>query len=72
MDRNERRLVNALRNYYADEFRNGASDESFLIWLEMVLTEMREIYGDQPNRPRWLQSEKMKRPEHTIPIRPGR
>lgn len=59
MDRNEQRLINALRNYYADQFKNGPSDESFLIWLEGRLTEMREIYDDQPweNRPRWLQSD---------------
>lgn len=59
MDKNETRLINALRNYYRDNFKHGVSDEAFLIWLEARLQEIRAQYADQPweNRPRWLQGE---------------
>lgn len=58
MDKNERRLINALRNYYYDNFKNGASDESFLVWLEGRLQEIREQEDDVQlwDRPRWLQA----------------
>ena len=34
---NEDDYVGALREYYSEEFRNGDSDESFLLWIQQKL-----------------------------------
>ena len=31
-----------LRNYYRNNFANGKSDASFILWIETMLTELRE------------------------------
>ena len=38
-EQRERRLVKALREHYRREYRNGGSDEAFLLWLERRLDE---------------------------------
>lgn len=35
-------FIMALRCYYQQNFRNGDSDESFLLWLEGKLSELKE------------------------------
>ena len=33
-EENERERITQLREYYRDNFRNGESNESFLLWIE--------------------------------------
>ena len=33
-EENERERITQLREYYRSNFRNGESDESFLLWIE--------------------------------------
>lgn len=42
--KNERRRVRRLREYYRENFRNGASHESFLLWIAGHLAD---IYGSE-------------------------
>jgi len=37
MNEKDRKAVMKLRNYYRKNFQNGASDESFLLWVERTL-----------------------------------
>ena len=37
MNEEDRKAVMKLRNYYRKNFQNGASDESFLLWIERTL-----------------------------------
>lgn len=39
----ERKMIEKLRAYYRINFKNGISDESFLLWIECAL---HEINGD--------------------------
>lgn len=41
-EQNELEVIKALREYYRTNFKNGVSDESFLIWIE------NKINADQP------------------------
>jgi len=34
---NEVQVISKLRKYYKKNFRNGDSDESFLMWIENIL-----------------------------------
>jgi hypothetical protein len=34
---NELNVFGALRKYYEKEFKNGKSDEAFLVWIENML-----------------------------------
>lgn len=35
-------MVKTVREYYRENFNNGESDESFVLWIENVLEEMNE------------------------------
>jgi hypothetical protein len=38
-EQREQRLVKALREHYRREYRNGESEEAFLLWLRRKLDE---------------------------------
>ena len=41
--------VHALREFYRREFRNGNSDECFILWLESAMERARELEQEGEN-----------------------
>ena len=41
--KNEMDYLKALRKYYEENFENGKSDETFLLWIETCLHEFENV-----------------------------
>lgn len=46
-EQNEKRLVKALREHYRRHYRNGQSEEAFMLWLQRRLDEYYPLSEDK-------------------------